>query len=219
MISHELKTPLTPIKGYCEMLIEPNLLGPLSKDQEDAVIKIKKESSHLLNLIEKILLVRKMETNLFDIIPSEVFVDELVSEICGKYSKELSDKKIDLEINGLEHTKIKIDAGLIEQVFSNILNNAIDFVPQKDGKIQIQTRVSSDQITFSISNNGPEIPQKELENLFKKFYQLDTSLTRPHEGSGLGLAICKGVVESHGGKIWAESDPYKTTFTFTIPRE
>ena len=219
MISHELKTPLTPIKGYCEMLKDPNLLGPLDSRQNDAVDKIEKESTHLLELIESVLLVRKMENEIFDIMASDVYLDEMVKEFCEKYSHEFTNRKIDFTINELQHIKIKVDKRLMGRVFSNILSNALDFTPKNIGKVSVSASVESDHITFRLTNNGPEIPQNELENLFKKFYQLDTSLTRPHEGSGLGLAICKGIIESHGGKIWTESNSKETSFIFKIPRQ
>jgi signal transduction histidine kinase len=218
MISHELKTPLTPIRGYCEMLRDPKLLGPLSEKQDKAVQNIEKESSNLLSLIEKILLVRKMENELFEIIPSEIYLDDMVTEFIQKLSKEISDKGIELKIDVKDHEKITVDSRLMSQVFSNIILNAIDFVPKKNGKIQVSAKLDADNVTFRISNNGPAIPQNESDNLFKKFYQLDTSLTRPHEGSGLGLAVCKGIIESHGGKIWIESNSEMTSFIFRIPR-
>jgi len=218
MISHELKTPLTPIKGYCEMLKDPQLLGPLDSNQNDAVDKIERESNHLLELIESVLLVRKMDNEIFDISTSEVYLDEMVEEFCDKYTQEFNNRSIDFVVEESPHIKIKVDKKLMGRVFANILSNSLDFTPKHTGKVTVSSSIDSDQVTFYIRNNGPEIPQNELENLFKKFYQLDTTLTRPHEGSGLGLAICKGIIESHKGKIWAESNSKETSFIFRFPK-
>ena len=94
----------------------------------------------------------------------------------------------------------------IEQVISNLVKNSVDFVPEKDGKITIRAEVDEtyQNVTFTVEDNGIGIPLEKMDNLFKTFYQVDTSLSRKHGGTGLGLVICKGIIESHGGKIWIE---------------
>jgi len=115
--------------------------------------------------------------------------------------------------------KIKGDEEKINEIFSNMVLNAIDFVPEK-GKIGIHATESDDMVLFSVKDDGIGIPKNKIGNMFKKFYQADTAATRKHGGSGLGLAICKGFVEGMGGKIWLESEEGKgTTFFFTIPKQ
>ena len=114
--------------------------------------------------------------------------------------------------------KIKGDEEKINEIFTNMVLNAIDFVPEK-GKIGIHETESDDMVLFSIKDDGIGIPKNKIGNMFKKFYQADTTATRKHGGSGLGLAICKGFVEGIGGKIWVESEVNKgTTFFFTLPK-
>ncbi len=110
---------------------------------------------------------------------------------------------------------------------ANLVKNSVDFVPEKGGKITIRVeKVEMDHenngnpnhVAFTIEDNGPGIPLEKIDNLFKKFYQIDTSLTRKHGGTGLGLAICKGIIESHGGKIWVDRDYTDgTSIKFTLP--
>jgi len=105
-------------------------------------------------------------------------------------------------------------------VLNNLINNAIDFVPKDTARIEINAQMDNSEILFSVKDNGSGIKSDEQKNLFKKFYQLDTSPTRKHGGSGLGLSICKGIIEGLGGRIWVESKVGEgTTFYFVLPKE
>ena len=113
---------------------------------------------------------------------------------------------------------INTDETHIIQVLSNLLTNSLEFIPKNDGKIEIKAEKEEKNIVFSVKDNGIGISEENQKNLFIKFYQIDTSLTRKHGGSGLGLTICKGIVEGLGGKIWLESKEGKgSIFYFTIP--
>jgi signal transduction histidine kinase len=99
-----------------------------------------------------------------------------------------------------------------------MIRNAVDFVPNKDGKITVDVCSKSEYIIFSVKDNGVGITKENQYELFIPFYQIDASVTRSHGGTGLGLAICKGIVEGLGGKIWVESDAGKgSTFFFSVP--
>jgi signal transduction histidine kinase len=94
----------------------------------------------------------------------------------------------------------------------------VDFVPSKDGKISVEAKIKENNIVFAVHDNGPGIPKEKQSNIFKKFYQIDTSATRKHGGTGLGLVICKGITEGLEGKIWLESEVGKgTSFFIYIP--
>jgi signal transduction histidine kinase len=98
-----------------------------------------------------------------------------------------------------------------------MIRNSVDFVPSKNGKIEVGVKQENEKMIFYVKDNGVGIPKEKQKNIFKKFYQADTSQTRSHGGTGLGLIICKGLVEGLGGEIWFESEPGKeTTFFFTI---
>jgi signal transduction histidine kinase len=122
-------------------------------------------------------------------------------------------------VNGSQDIKLKCDTERIIQVINNLMSNSLKFVPSEKGKIEIGTRLENESVIFNVRDNGVGIPKDKQDNLFKKFYQIDTSLGRRSGGSGLGLVICKGIVESHNGKMWVESEPgIETTFYFLIPR-
>ncbi len=98
------------------------------------------------------------------------------------------------------------DSMRIEQVIHNLLSNAIDFCPKENGQISIVLHAEEENAKIIVKDNGVGISENKLDQIFVKFYQIDTSVTREHGGSGLGLVVCKGIIEAHGGKIWAESE-------------
>jgi signal transduction histidine kinase len=99
-----------------------------------------------------------------------------------------------------------------------LIRNSVDFVPSKEGKISVEVKIKENNLIFSVTDNGPGIPKEKQSNIFKKFYQIDTSATRKHGGTGLGLVICKGITEGLKGKIWLESEIGKgTSFFIYLP--
>lgn len=114
--------------------------------------------------------------------------------------------------------KIFCDPIRINQVVTNLIKNSIDFVPENTGIIQLTIEKNEKSLVFTVTDNGPGIPVENQKHLFQKFYKIDTSSTRKHGGTGLGLTICRGLVESHGGKIWLDKEYTQgTSFKFTIP--
>ena len=104
------------------------------------------------------------------------------------------------------------DSSRLEQVISNLISNSLDFCPKQDGKINIKLNSENGHARIIVKDNGIGIVKESIDKIFVKFYQVDTSLTREHGGTGIGLSVCKGIVEGHGGKIWAESEgKYKGT--------
>jgi len=111
------------------------------------------------------------------------------------------------------------DSDRIAQVFSNLITNAMSFVSHKTGEIEIGAFDNADFVTFFVKDNGIGISEDQQKNIFKKFYQVDTSSTRKKEGSGLGLSICEGIIKTLGGKIWVNSILNEgTTFYFDLPK-
>jgi signal transduction histidine kinase len=125
------------------------------------------------------------------------------------------DLKSDIKISGT----INCDTNRIHQVFANLIKNAIDFVPEKDGKIIIRAEDYKSDVLFTVEDNGKGFPLDEIDGMFHKFYQIDKSPTRKHGGTGLGLAICKGIIELHDGKIWIDKNYTNgAAVKFTIPK-
>jgi PAS domain S-box-containing protein len=220
MVSHELKTPLTPIKFNTEMLLEEGVLGTLNQDQLNSVNEIVINSTRLENLISDILYAQKLDMNRMVFDKKKFNSTTLIQRIAKNLLPLMQKKGIELEIKSSFAGDIFSDENRIQQVMENLIKNSIDFVPEKDGKILIEIQSSHDFVTFFVRDNGIGIPKDKKKYLFKKFYQVDTSHTRKHGGTGLGLVICKGFVEGLGGKISCESEEGKvTTFFFTIPNK
>ena len=220
MMTHELKTPLTPIFGYCDMLKEPGLLGNLNPVQLNSVNRISQSSRRLGRLIEEILEAQRLGMGNMKFDKHEFDVAKLMTEIYDDYIQFMKEKQIKIINYTEEKLTLKSDRNRIRQVIDNMVFNSTDFMPEKDGEISIGAVRVEGEIVFHVKDNGTGIPQEELDKIFAKFYQVDTSHTRKHSGTGLGLAICKGIVEGLGGKIWVESELGKgTSFYFSIPHE
>ena len=220
MVSHELKTPIFPIILHCEMLKDPSMMGNLSQEQLDSVIQIELMANRLDSLTEDILDAQKLDMNQMKFVKEKFKVCEFFTDVI-KDNKILTDKKnVSLTFSS-EDLEIYTDRDRLLQVFSNLIRNAVVYVKNNTGKIQINATSQNGDILFSVTDNGIGIALDKISNLFRKFYQIDTSLKRKHDsGTGLGLVICKGIVSGLGGKIWVESELKKgSIFFFSIPKK
>jgi len=221
MISHELKTPLIPIMGYCEMLRDPKFFGNLTEPQLEAINEIYDNTTRLNTLITEVMKAQKLELNRLTF-NKEIFeVGEFLEVISKNYTPLMMSKKITFVNNHSSNDRIliKTDKDRLHEVFTNLIQNAVDFVPEQNGKIEVGTIDNGKAVLFYVKDNGIGIPPDKIDKLFTKFYQIDTSFSRKHGGSGLGLVICKGIVTSLGGDIKVESEVGKgTTFSFVIPK-
>ena len=217
MITHELKTPLVPIQGFCEILKDPDS-GKLNEIQEEAVDEIYKNSHELLKLIQNMLNAQKIELHQLKLNLESIDVSEYMNGRYKNLENVMKEKHIDFVNSAESGLKIKGDVGKLNEIFTNIILNAVDFVPEK-GRIEMSAKSDDGKVLFYVKDNGVGIPKGKIGNIFQKFYQADTSQTRKHGGSGLGLVICKGYIEGMGGKIWLESEEGKgATFFFTLPK-
>jgi len=221
MTSHELKTPLTPIIGWCGALRTPRILGELTSKQLTAVETIESNAIKLERLISDMLDAQKLDLNELKFSFANVEIDSLFNKIKKDFEPLLKEKNIQFVIKAEPRgMKLKSDESRIIQVISALLYNSIDFVPKNDGRIEVTAEPKDSTITFCVKDNGPGIPKNKLDFLFKKFYQVDTSLTRKHGGTGLGLAISKGIVTGLGGRIWVETEVGKgSNFYFSLPKD
>jgi len=219
MISHELKSPLIPIMGYCEMLLDPAISGNIEKSQTEDIKVIYKNSKRLRKMIDDILTVQKLEMHKIKFEKKEIQTIPFMKNILESYTQIMKEKMIGFTDATSENHLFKSDPERLEQVFANLIQNSIDFVPY-NGMIEIKAQGNEDTINFFVRDNGTGIPKETQNRLFMKFYQADTSIKRKHGGTGLGLSICKEIVEGLGGKIWVESEEGSgTTFHFSIPKE
>jgi signal transduction histidine kinase len=230
MISHELKTPLTPLKMYAEMLLKIRSMGELNEKQLKAMKMILRSISQLELLVNDIFDVYKLDIGKLQLNKNVVQVASLVKENMSEIGLLMRDKQIQFNaeiIPPSEKVNVLCDPRRIGQVLANLIKNSVDFVPDKGGRITIRTEAgyskqtndgNSNYVVFTIEDNGSGIPFEKINNLFKKFYQVDTSTKRKHGGTGLGLAICNGIVEGHGGKIWVDTNHTQgAMIKFTLP--
>ena len=218
MITHELKTPLVPIQGYSDILLNEHL-GKLNQQQKDRLSIIKSSSETLLGIISDLLDVQKLEIGQLRMKKDDSDIKDSIQKSLIALSPQAEKNEIQLTSNA-ENLLIYHDSERIKQVLTNLIKNAMIAVEPQRGKIEIIMEEKPSEIQISVKDNGVGIPQDKQKDLFKKFYQVDTTLTRERGGSGLGLAICRGIIENHGGKIFVESKEGEgAKFTFTIPKQ
>jgi PAS domain S-box-containing protein len=217
MITHELKTPLTPIRGYCEIL-KDETFGVLNNDQKDFVNIIEQNATRLERLIGDVLDVQKLDMGKMTYNKKNLDVDEFLKNVEKDISPLLKEKEIHFSLPDGVKINIVTDKFRLHEIFENLIRNSIDFVPLR-GKIFVGIQNNKNMLVFSVHDNGVGIPKEKQSNIFKKFFQGDTSQTRKHGGTGLGLVVCKGLIEGLGGKIWFDSqEGVGTTFYFSIPK-
>lgn len=204
MITHDLRTPLVPIQGYADILLSGRL-GELNDEQKVRLKIIKSSTETLLRMIKDLLDVQKLEMGQLKFDKKTHSLSELIKDIVLKM-KETTDKHGITVLTELSDVSCFCDKERIEQVLINLILNSVDFVPEKDGTITITLDKENNHANIIIKDNGIGIDKENLDKIFVKFYQIDTSTTRERSGSGLGLSICKGIIENHNGKIWAKSD-------------
>jgi len=218
MITHELKTPLVPIQGYSDILLGEHL-GPLNKNQKDRLEVIRSSSATLLQLISDLLDAQKLELGQLRINQSRNNLRDTIQKTIVSMEPQSVSDQISLVNNVTQDVHVNYDDERIKQVLTNLIKNSLKACSAKIGKVEVSVEENPTEAIVSVRDNGRGIPSDAIDNIFKKFYQVDTSLTREKGGSGLGLSICKGIVEAHGGRIWVETKPNKgSTFSFSIPK-
>lgn len=217
MISHELKTPLTPIKGFCDLLLNPKV-GALNEKQIEYIKEILQNTSQLEELISNLLAIRKIDLGKMLYSENDIQVDPLLKHVYENWIDSIKEKNCNILITGDKNLCVKGDENRIRQIFANLIRNAIDFIPKDSGIIEIGATGEKKMVVFSVKDNGVGISEKDQKELFKKFFQADKTMERKHGGTGLGLAICQGLTEGMKGYMWVESQLGKgTTFYFKLP--
>jgi PAS domain S-box-containing protein len=215
-MSHEIRTPMNGILGFTELLKEPNLK---SDDIQDYIQIIQISGKRMLNTINNIVDISKIESGLIQINVSEANVNEKMDFIYSFFKPEVEFKGLQFFLNNGLTTResiIKTDNEKIYGILTNLIKNAIKFT--YDGTINFGYNKKGEFLEFFVKDTGVGIPENQKEIIFERFRQGSESLTRGYEGSGLGLSIAKSYVEMLGGKIWVESrEGEGSTFYFTIP--
>lgn len=215
MMSHDLKTPLARISGMLEIVLRDK--NPLSDDQKQALKSIQKSTEDLLGFISSILNFSRIESEGVQLNLKSKDINALIEEVLQKTDFLAKEKRIRI-IKELEPLfSLRIDADLIRQVLTNLVENAIKFSPN-DSRIKIKTEEKNNRVFIQISDQGIGIPEDEMPRLFMKFFRSRKAKNSPVKGSGLGLYLSRYFVELHKGQITAVSTENKgSTFTVELP--
>lgn len=220
-MSHELRTPLNSILGFADVMIE-GLDGPLTENMNTDLRLIQKNGQHLLNLINDVLDMAKIEAGKMNLSMETFTLHDVLEEVTSITSPLASEKSLSLFIEADSDSQVKVtaDRTRLRQVMLNLVNNAIKFTEK--GRITIRADRQDNSVLIRVKDSGIGIPPEQLETIFQEFAQVDTSTTRKAGGTGLGLPISRRLIEMHGGRLWAESTAISgegSTFYVLLPIE
>jgi PAS domain S-box-containing protein len=215
-MSHELRTPLTAIIGFSDLLDEDDQ-SPLSPQQRTYLGFVRKGARHLLQLINDVLDLSKIEAGRLEITPEDLALPEVVAEVLSTIGPLAASKRLQLESDVPVAGRVFADHVRLKQIFFNLLSNAVKFTPD-GGRVSLSASTLGPLVCISVADSGLGIPSEQQEAIFSEFHQVGTSVKGVKEGTGLGLAIVRRLVEMHRGKIWVESEPGRgSVFTFLLP--
>jgi PAS domain S-box-containing protein len=214
-VSHELRTPLATIKGYSTLILD--YYSRLNPDEtKDYLKSIDTSTDRLAKLVDNLLDTSRMEAGLLKLEKTLNSITQLIKGVAAEASFRADQYRI-VPAFSRRLPKVNIDAKRIRQVLDNLIDNAVKYSPP-GSEIAISAEKSGNELLISVTDQGPGIPPEELTNVFERMYRIEQRLYSGADGIGLGLYICQKLVESHGGRIWAESTPGKgSTFKLTLP--
>lgn len=214
-VSHELRTPLSLIKGYAETLLD----GAMDKPEVASKFlqTIDRNAERLRLLIEDLLTISEIESGRIKLDLRPIDLKALVDKILTDFKARALERSVTLK-NAVPHLTVRGDSDRLEQVFGNLIENAIKYGHQA-GHVTIGARETEGALAeIQVADDGPGIPAESLHRVFERFYRVDKARSREQGGTGLGLSIVKHLVQSHDGTAWAESEPGRgATFYFTLP--
>lgn len=215
-ISHELRTPMTHVKGYIDLLLNDDF-GPLASAQKEAIEVLKRASERLGRLIDDLILFSTAETSTIQINKQMVNLQQIAREVMAHNTSQAEKKKIRLILDcRKENQPAYADAERVSWVINQLLDNAVKYT-DPDGEIFIRLVENQDEVTVSVIDTGIGIQPSQFEEIFEPFHQLDGSSTRRQGGTGLGLTLAKKIIEAHGSRIQVTSVPGKgSKFDFTL---
>jgi signal transduction histidine kinase len=215
-MSHELRTPLNAILGYTELILD-EIYGAVPESLREVLERVQQSGRHLLDLINDVLDISKMEAGQLTLALNDYSMAEVVHTVVRAVESLATEKGLALTVDLAPDLPLgKGDERRLAQVFLNLVGNAIKFT--NAGAVQIQVTAADGVFTAAVIDTGPGIAEAHQQTIFEEFQQADSSSTRLKGGTGLGLAIVKRIVEMHGGRVWVESSLGKgSTFWFTLP--
>lgn len=210
-VSHELKTPLTSLRGSLNILLEG---GAAPEAQRELLFIALQNAERLSRLVTNLLDLAKLEAGRMELEVRSVDLPQLIRAAVGILKGAAQEKEIEIQlVYPEEMSPVLADEERLLSVLTNLMENAIKFSPQR-GCIGIEVSQEEREVLVAVKDQGPGIPEAELPRIFDRFFQAEAA----PRGFGLGLSISKAIVEEHGGRIWAESGGWGSRFCFTLPR-
>jgi heavy metal sensor kinase len=211
--SHELKTPLCAMRGEAEVLL---LKERKAEEYQEGLAHFIEQFDHLNQMINDLILLSKLDTTEVALKMAPLRLDLLIKDLCNFFQVLAEQKNIALEIGTLEEVTVIGDKIRLQQLFTNLIDNAIKYTTQ--GAIRVAAKKDEDAVAIKIVDTGMGIPEEEREKIFKRFYRMDKSRSRETGGVGLGLSIAEWVVHAHHGRIEVDSEINRgSTFTVYLP--
>lgn len=216
--THELKTPLIPIKSQTQLLLAGDY-GPINIKQKHALEMIERNEENLNRLTSDLMDISKIKSNKLNIILEKTSLSDIITNTIKDSEKMAKEKNISISLStNMAMPVVIVDRIRITQVFNNLIGNALKFTPE-GGQIKINVEKNNTDVVITIKDTGIGLDSENLAKLFTPFFQVQNDLNRKYRGTGLGLAVSKGIIEAHGGKMWAESagEAQGSSFIFTLP--
>lgn len=211
-VSHELRTPLSTIKAAASSL-RSNDVNWDSAARPELIAAIDDEADHLNMLVGNLLDMSRIESGVLKPKREWNILPEIVGSVLARMKHLAEAHRIEVDVPE-SLPLMPVDYVQMEQVFTNLVSNSVKYAPEKS-EIRVEAFVEGDLIHVIVSNQGPQVPQEHLERIFDKFFRITAA--DQVTGTGLGLSICRGIIEAHGGRIWAENVPDGLAFNFTLP--
>jgi two-component system phosphate regulon sensor histidine kinase PhoR len=217
-VSHELRTPLTSIKGYAETLCEEGI-GKVPQAESFAQI-ILKHANRLSALVQDLLSLTRLESQSMPINRQEVELRKVLDAAFLVVKPTAEAKKLNIETERVAHnTKVWADRDQIGQALLNLLDNAVKYTPE-GGSVSVSALDAGNEVQVTVADTGIGIPREHLSRIFERFYRVDKNRSRELGGTGLGLSIVKHIVQSHGGRVWVNSELEEgSAFSFSLPKK
>jgi two-component system sensor histidine kinase KdpD len=218
-VSHDLRTPLSSIKAAASSLLQEDVEWD-EETKRSFALAIEREADRLNRLVGNLLDMSRIEGGALKAEKEWYSIEEVINDVIGHMQTALQDRNVCKDIPD-NLPPVELDYLQIDQVLTNLIENAVRYTPPQS-PIEIAVKRVDGQMLISIADHGPGIPPYDLERIFDKFYRVSGAKRRNSSvmGTGLGLAVCRGLVEAHGGRIWAENRPEGgTIFRFTLPLE
>jgi len=215
--SHELRSPMTPMRAQLQMLLS-GYFGKLSPKQKESAEIVLRNTERLDKILMDFLEISRIEAARLKFSFVKTSLAPHIKRVIEELKGIMPEKKIVISLKMDSLPEFEVDPDRVMQVLRNLISNAVKFVPDFGGKIEVSVAAKADSLLFCVKDNGVGIADENKARIFEPFFQEEQTIYRKYQGTGLGLAICRGIIESQKGRIWFESRKGKgTKFFFTVP--